>query len=185
MLYTTQGFTQMLSTIRCKTAILISITTLWIPSKALAYDPFWGYHGWEIGAGTGPSYGGIVGGAVSYSLWRFEVGFGIGYLGASAWARLNLTVIADSLIPWVRGGLSPDPYAAFKAVSTHGQFFEGGASICSSPNPAFFCLEGALGAVWNISPQPNYWPVRPTVTLALTYHVESLNLSSVLFQYAY
>jgi len=155
---------------RFRSAIAIAAVVLWTPSAAEAYDPFWGFRGWEIGAGTGPSYGGIVGGNLSYSLWRFEAGLGLGYLGLSAWARFKITVVGENLIPWVRGGIGPDPYAAFEGTWTAGRFAEGGVSYCSSPDPSFYCLEGALGAVGNISPSPRIWPIRPTATVAVTYN---------------
>jgi hypothetical protein len=125
--------------------VALCLCGLGTPSTTLAFDPFWGYHGWEIGVGTVPANGGIIGGNLSYSIWRFEVGLGLGYLGFAAWGRFNITVIDDKLIPWIRGGFSPDPYAAFFNVWTSGEFAEGGVSYCSSLNPSFACLEAGFG----------------------------------------
>jgi hypothetical protein len=151
-------------------ALLLSAgLTLSVP-EANAYDPFAGHRGWKVGLGTGPANGGLIGLDASYSVWRFELGAGVGYYGLSGWFRLNTAVIDDTLIPWLRVGVAPDPYAGFEGVYTSGTFAEGGVSLCSSPEPSFTCFDAGLGAVWSIEPEPSVWPVRPTLSLTVSHH---------------
>jgi hypothetical protein len=138
---------------------------------AYAYSPFGSFQGWRIGVGSGAPYGGLAGANISYNLYRFEGGASKGWPGWAVWGRVNLGVIQDSMVPWVRGGIGAYPYAPL-GVQSEGNFAEGGLSICNVPNPTMACIEMGAGAMWMVSVAglSTSRPALPAFSLALTYY---------------
>lgn len=109
--------------------------------SAWAFDTLGGDWGWGWGLGSGPGYGGIAGAELFLHLWHFELGVGAGAVGLPVYSRLNIALIADHVLPWLRGGFGPHPFvyqlldASITNPYTHDEdvwepFGEGGLDYC-------------------------------------------------------